>query len=161
MPKFLCRVATGRNWAVYIRDISSTWEYFCRKWDVAENLIGVYFLWTVNVTAGKTAGNLCPPREWGSFLIENFQVLCSAVPSAFYYFPGKMVLAAQAQKVTFLLPPKLEKLRDCKWMPGARQEAYCTSRMFMYKHLNSGLKTSTVLLYTRNLNLLGMSSTLR
>lgn len=88
-------------------------------------------------------------------------MLCSVVPSAFYYFPRKIILATKAQKVAFPLPPKLEKLQDCKLMPGACEEAYCTCGMFMYKHLNSGLKNSTVLLYTCNLNLLGMSSTLR
>lgn len=54
---------------------------------------------------------------------DNFQVLCLAVPSAFYYFPGKTIEATQAQKVTFPLPPKLEKLQVCKLMPGACKEA--------------------------------------
>lgn len=59
-----------------------------------------------------------------SFPIENFPVLCSVVPSAFHYFPGKIILATEAQKVTFPLPTKLEKLQDCKLMPGACREAY-------------------------------------
>lgn len=54
---------------------------------------------------------------------DNFQVLYSAVPSALYYFPGKTTVATQAQKVTFPLPPKLEKLQVCKLMPGAWKEA--------------------------------------
>lgn len=143
---------------VFSPDISSTGEYFCRKGE---------FIWPILLTNCQHYSwkeeviSVFPGNEDHSWLIENFQVLCSVVPSAFYYFPGKIIVATKAQKVAFPLPPKLEKLQDCKWMPGACKEAHCTCGMFMYKHLNSGLKTSTVLLYTRNLNLLGMSSTLR
>lgn len=161
-PKFFCGVATGRNWALCIHKTFPAFENTSvEEKNVAQNLFGIYFLRTVDITAGKTAGDLCPPREWGSFPIENFQVLCSVVPSAFYHFPGKILPATKAEKVTFPLPRKLEKLQDCKLMSGACKEAYCTCGMFMYKHLNSGLKNSTVLPYTCNLNLRGMSSTLR
>lgn len=122
MPKFFWQVAKGRNWAVYVHDVSSIWEYFCGKGDIAHNLFGLYFSWTVTITAGKSAGNLCPHRN-EDHSCDYFQVLYSAVPSALYYFPGKTIVATQAQKVTFPLPPKLEKLQVCKLMPGACKEA--------------------------------------
>lgn len=59
-------------------------------------------------------------------------------------FPWEDILATTAQEVKFPLPPKLEELQDYKLMPGACEEAHCTCGMFMYKHLDSGLKNSTL-----------------